>query len=482
MRKLGELRIQCVRILPLDWACRDKPLLIFMRYMLLGLCGVLVGCAPALPNDAGVTPATAIPTADDVALCAVGTDAETFVEARVDALQTVYERGGTCSQGDVAQLLYDTYIVAGDFMRDAGSRETAEALYEEALAILPEGVVAQERIADLGPERTLESDTCEVAGDELPDYIPTERRFAVLDDVGFLVNNVPLEIEGVNYYPSQSPFERFLVETELAAVEDELLLVAEAGLNTVRLFLHPDVLFVCDTTPITERFLMLDAIFGVAAENDLRVIMVLNAGITPDRLFAASDVDDAQMAFIVGRYAEEPTILAWDLYENANLGAGRNVALAWLAETALAVRALDDRHPITVSWGALAEATAPLVDFVSFQHAGTESDLRQHIANLQAITERPLFLSEVGYSTFEFGEIEQRDRLFRVFDIADNTGLVGWTVSWAFDFPRTVTCTPPDCPGEAQALNQYGLWNTGYFPKLALDAIYAQTGVVVESD
>ena len=147
----------------------------------------------------------------------------------------------------------------------------------------------------------------------------------------------------------------------------------------------------------------------------------------------------------------------------------------WLADIVLAIRETHTQHAITASWGTAAGTTAPLVDFVSFQHTGTTDTLRQTIANLQASTARPLLLSSIGYSTFDVGEIAQRDTLFSAFDVAENTELMGWTISWAFDFPRTATCLPPDCPGEAQAINQFGLWNTTYFPKLGLEAVTAQT-------
>ncbi|MEO1645915.1 MAG: hypothetical protein AAFR67_12060, partial [Chloroflexota bacterium] len=244
-------------------------------------CVVLWGCATPLPNDAGVIPATAIPTDDDTALCERGANATVFVEARVVALETVYQRRGTCEGEDTAQLLYDTYIIAGDFMRDAGSREVAIAYYEDAIMLLPEGVIAQARLANLSPEttETPSNSTCDTDTVRLPDYMPTEGNFATLDDFGFLLNSNPYPVHGVNYYPSQSPFEKFLVETDLDAVATEFDLIAEAGLNTVRLFLHSDVLFVCDALPNPSAFAILEEIIRLADAVDLRLIMVLNVGV-----------------------------------------------------------------------------------------------------------------------------------------------------------------------------------------------------------
>ncbi|MCA9913619.1 MAG: hypothetical protein KC496_09735, partial [Anaerolineae bacterium] len=82
-----------------------------------------------------------------------------------------------------------------------------------------------------------------------------------------------------------------------------------------------------------------------------------------------------------------------------------------------------------------------------------------------------------GYSTYSLDETSQRNLLYQTFEEVRHNDLMGWMVYMAFDYPRTVTCTPPDCPGEAQPINHYGLWNTSYFPKLAVDAVERVTGV-----
>ena len=189
-----------------------------------------------------------------------------------------------------------------------------------------------------------------------------------------------------------------------------------------------------------------------------------------------------QTRFIVERYKDEPTILAWDVRDRGDVDfregfVRQDVATTWLADTIIMIRGIDNQHPITAGYWQESIVTAPLVDFVSFQFYGDYADLRQEIANLRASANRPILLASIGYSTFEVSDVNQRNFLFQAFEEVEQNQLMGWMVNHAFDYPRTVTCIPPDCPGDGAAINQFGLWNTGYFPKLAIEAVRLATGV-----
>jgi hypothetical protein len=86
-----------------------------------------------------------------------------------------------------------------------------------------------------------------------------------------------------------------------------------------------------------------------------------------------------------------------------------------------------------------------------------------------------MLLSAVGYSTYEMDELDQRNALQQALEAAENNGLAGWVVSSAFDYPLTATCIEPDCPSADSADHHFGLWNTSYFPKLAVDVIELMT-------
>ncbi|MDQ7035451.1 MAG: cellulase family glycosylhydrolase [Anaerolineae bacterium] len=261
----------------------------------------------------------------------------------------------------------------------------------------------------------------------------------------------------------------------------------ESGINTLRIFLYNTDLFICPDTnaiPITENVARLDGVIRLAAEHNLRLIVVLNND--PDLLYHPlySNPDSVQMQtrFIIERYHNEATILAWDIRDRGDVdyrddNFTREQVLTWVAETAIFIREIDPNHLVTAGWWNNALDTAPLVDFVSFQFYGEYADFRQEIANLRASAGKPILLSAIGYSTFALDEIAQRNLLFQAFEEVAQNDLLGWIVYMAFDYPRTLTCIEPDCPGSGQAIDHYGIWNTSYFRKFAVDAVEIMTGV-----
>lgn len=459
--------------------CKTTLLHIYILLLLF-----ITACTPDLPNASDITPVTAIPTVADGALCAIGQDNSLEWDVRLDALIQVHDRFGDCST-DIDLLLYNSYSELGQLMEGGGDSQAAITSYENALFYYPEGFQAQNRLNELqGIEVTEELTVCEdetTAGD-LQDYQSTDSDFAELSDSGFQINGTDYPIYGVNYYPKDTPFGLFLTETNPDDIEVEFELIQAAGLNTLRLFLRPQDLFLCDAAvPHIEHFERLDSIIHLAETYDFRLIMVLNQDVIPSVLYFEEFIS-AQMQFIVERYRDEGTILAWDVRDRGDVDfreglIRQDYALRWLADTVVMIRQSDNQHPVTAGYWQDSLVTAPLVDFVSFQFYGEYANFRQEIANLRASANRPILLTAIGYSTFSVSDVTQRNLLFQAFEEVEQNGLMGWMTNHAFDYPRTVTCIAPDCPGSGSELNQYGLWNTGYFPKLAVEAVRIATGV-----
>lgn len=454
------------------------------RVICIAVIFSLIACTPELQNPSHINPATAIPTVDHMTLCAIGQDNTVDLDIRLDALTTLHNRFTDCDT-DIDLLLYITHVEFGDFMERAGDSTAAISAYNDALFYYPEGTQAQNRLNLLNTIEVTESVmSCgdDTSFDELQSYTPTENTFVQLNNNGFHINNEAFPIYGTNYYPMNTPFERFLTETHLDDIEFEFDLIRESGINTLRLFLRSEDLFECNApVPVVENFERLDGIIQLAHNAHLRLIMVLNQDVEPHELYFEDFIRD-QMRFIIERYHEEPTIIAWDVRDKGDVHyrtglVRQDIALRWLADTVVMIRQIDNQHWVTAGWHHDSIITAPLVDFVSFQFSGDYADLRQEIANLRAGTNRPILLASIGYSTFNLSDITQRNLLFQALEEVENNNLMGWMVNHTFDYPRSVTCTPPDCPGAGSELNQYGLWNTGYFPKLAVDAIRIMTGI-----
>lgn len=316
-------------------------------------------------------------------------------------------------------------------------------------------------------------------------YAASKGNFVHVQNRQLVLNGQPFPIYGIDYYPRDTPWRRFLSETNAENLPQEFDLFQEVGVNTLRLTLRHDLLFQCEGNsfiPIADNIVRLDSIIQTAAQYHFHLILVLNDApdLTKYPLYADSRYSLVQMAYLVTRYAREPAIIAWDLrdsgdadYQNGQFG--RQVVLNWLSDTAIKLREIDKNHLITATWRDDVTAPIGVVDFVSLKAKADLNDLRQKIALLRDATDTPIVLTSVGYSTFGSSEEGQRDSLQAALDAAHNNHLAGWFVWTAFDFPLTVTCYTPGCTNADSADHHYGLWRDDYSPKLAVGVIRIAT-------
>ncbi|MFN8527413.1 MAG: cellulase family glycosylhydrolase [Anaerolineae bacterium] len=291
----------------------------------------------------------------------------------------------------------------------------------------------------------------------------------------------PYVAHGVNYYPSRYPWRRFLTETDLPSVEHEFELLAGAGFNTLRLFLWNQALFQCPGTgaiPQPAAFSRLDAIIRLAAQYHFRLIMTLNDlpdlfGESGEPFYTNPPLVQLQTDYIVRRYAREPAILMWDVRNEGDIDytrqfTTREAVYAWLAQATVQVRSIDANHLITAGWMTDSEQTVPYVDVVSLHHWSPVSQLYGRVDSIRAVTDKPILLEEVGYSTQNYDPLDQAYLLQGVIDAAPEMGLAGWLIWTAFDFPIDRSCYPSPCLSPDNREHYFGLWTLDYTPKPAV--------------
>lgn len=312
-------------------------------------------------------------------------------------------------------------------------------------------------------------------------YVTVQNGELMLDDKPFLVR-------GVNYYPRLTPWHRFLTETDHTEMASELDLIHQAGFNTIRIFLWYDALFTCqpeEAVPVAGTFAVVDAVFALARERNLKVIVTLND--LPDLTYRPLYMDweryDAQTAFIVQRYKEDPTLLAWDLRNEGDLDHGarspsearftQEQVLGWLAHVSRQVKEIDRQHLLTAGWWGDPIPTGPYVDILSFHHWYDAQALQLRIADYQAQTVQPLLLEEVGYHSWAQADIDARDEktqaelLRNVTHVAETQGLSGWMIWTAFDF------APP--AGQLSTHEHFfGVWRFDLSAKPVLSMLLSQ--------
>ncbi len=399
-------------------------------------------------------------------------------------LEAVQRVGGGCGGQAASLQLYPAWYNYGAALEAGGDLPGAIDAYRHALIAKPDGReagVALRKHDALTPEpfAACPPEQIATASAVLPAYQPSmSGGFVVANGVTFTLDGAPFTVHGVNYYPPEAPWHRFLTDTTPAILRRDLDLIAGAGFNTIRVFVAYDALFMCPGSgaiPKADSFARLDSVIQLAAERHLHVLVTLNdlPDLTFHPLYTEPAIPASQTAFIVARYRDEPAIVGWDVRNEGDVDYIRGYASAaavstWLQATTAAVRAIDPHHLITAGWNEGSAATVSAVDFVSFHHWRTADDLHARIGGLRNNTGAPIVLEEVGYSTLVAGEAIQTEDLRVVLDTADADGLAGWIVWMAFDTTPGAACVPPDCPGHDNPEFHFGLWRVDGTPKAAL--------------
>ena len=425
------------------------------------------------------TPLTTIPTniAADRVLTCTDLDAPWAANDWPKVLNILYrlqEAHQKCDSESMEAKEYAAHFNYAMALEADNQRTDAIQQYLAALALNSRGHEALAALARLKALPTLPAPPCHPGN--VPSYTAAPGDFVTVSGRDFMLKGKPLYVRGFNYYPRHAPWEAFLVNADMIEVAQELDLIVEAGFNTLRIALWYDPLFTCtpeDAVPNAEGFAKLDGIIGLARERGLKLIVTLND--LPDLYYRPLYTDyaryDAQTAFIVSRYRDEPTILAWDLRNEPDLDYGADGRAAvtssetitkWLTHLAEVVRKNDSHHPITIGWWGDASVSSELVDFLSFHHWTDASALARRIETFRAASDKPILLEEVGYPAWDHdSEARQAKSLQEVLDAAQRGGTAGWLIWTAFDF------VPP--PG--QTSNQeydFGVWRTDLTAKPAL--------------
>lgn len=409
--------------------------------------------------------------------------------AALDTLTQLIAADQSCGDEPLLSKKYAAHYIYGAALEEQGQVETAVIQYRAALAIDPQRKEALDALFRLKalPKPTPPAclSTAAPRPDPAPAATPDPTQFVTVQGDKLQLDGQPFEIKGVNYYPRRAPWQRFLTEANPADMAGELDLIQKAGFNTLRVFLWNEPLFTCqpeDAIPNEAAFALIDQLFALAAERDLKIILTLND--LPDLTFRPLYTDfahyDNQTIYIVRRYRNQPSLLAWDLRNEGDINYGAQSAedarfsqkevIDWLAHLSPLVRENDPHHLITAGWWGDPLPTEPYVDFLSFHHWTDAKELAPRLKTYQQQSDKPLVLQEFGYPSGadaaeqSRAEKEQADSLAAAIKTVEEAGLAGWVIWTAFDF----------VPAAGQPPNEehsFGLWRTDLTPKPALEAL-----------
>ncbi|MBE7554886.1 MAG: cellulase family glycosylhydrolase [Anaerolineales bacterium] len=409
--------------------------------------------------------------------------------AVLDALTQLIAADQSCGEEPLLSKKYAAHYIYGVGLEEKGEVDTAIVQFRAALAIDPQRKEALDALFRLKALPKPTPPACLVTSAPRPDPAPAEAPdpslFVTVKGDQLQLDGQPFQVKGVNYYPRRAPWQRFISEANPTDMAEELDLIKQAGFNTLRVFLWNEPLFTCqpeDAIPNETAFATLDNLFGLAGERSLKLIVTLND--LPDLTFRPLYTDyahyDNQTIYIVRRYRNEPSLLAWDLRNEGDINHGAQSAedarftqqevMDWLAHISPIVRENDPHHLITAGWWGDPLPTEPYVDFLSFHHWTEANELQKRINQYRQASAKPLLLEEVGYHSWtddpaaSRAEQEQADTLEHVIRVAEAQKLSGWVIWTAFDF----------VPAAGQPPNEehfFGLWRTDLTPKPALEAL-----------
>ena len=265
-----------------------------------------------------------------------------------------------------------------------------------------------------------------------------------------MLDDGPFEIHGVNYYPSDTPWDLFWSSYEPETIDRDLAIVRGLGLNSVRIFIP---FWQFGGPNVDEAYLdKLDDFLARASANEIKVVVTLFDFRVDYRLLSWSS-GDRHLEALIPRYRNNSAILAWDLKNepDRDYGAGKDLVDAWLVHVGRVVRELDPNHLLTIGWSS-PEAAVSLtdsVDLVSFHYYALAEDLADSFDLIRlAAPSKPILLGEFGLPTwnspfFPNGHTEREQATYFA-DVltamrgTDSSGYLAWTLFDFSDVPASV--------------------------------------------
>jgi endo-1,4-beta-mannosidase len=290
----------------------------------------------------------------------------------------------------------------------------------------------------------------------------------------------PYTITGINYYPQDTPWDKFWVNYNGKTSDKDFTLLNTLHINAVRIFLpfyefgganvghnpppQPGSPFQMVSQPLEK----LTDLLARAKTHHLHLIVTLFDFHTDYSLQHWAQAEP-YLKTILTRFRDDPTILAWDLKNEPNLdypASGKGLVDSWLAHIAHLAHLSDPHHLLTIGWSnsVAAQTRIPGIDFVSFHYYLPVTELPQAYAALDAaIPDLPILLTEFGLSTagthnastaqLEDAQKQYYAAIFQFWQTTQSPGTFCWTL---YDF----TYIPPlfgNDPQQIEAQKHFGL-------------------------
>lgn len=285
-------------------------------------------------------------------------------------------------------------------------------------------------------------------------------------------------LNGVNYYPAQTPWSRFWPEFDASVIAADLDLVTRLNGNSLRIFLP-----VADFTPDAAgaaNLLKLKTFLDMAGSRNLSVIPTLfdlKHGFRPAHW--AEDV--AYLRRVLPVLAASPAVVLVDLKNEPDLDRathGADLIEAWLTTIILMSREIAPDLPLTIGW-AKAEAAldhAADLDAISYHDYADAEGTADRLAQVRAgAGGKPVLVTEIGVSSYALllsfpgSPARQAQELAeRITALAAADGVFIWTLH---DFAAPEARAVGASPWVRNLQSRFGLFDATGVGKPAAEAV-----------
>ncbi|WP_040247275.1 glycoside hydrolase family 2 TIM barrel-domain containing protein [Psychroserpens mesophilus] len=270
------------------------------------------------------------------------------------------------------------------------------------------------------------------------------------ENVALALNTKHLDIQGINYYPQDSPWDMFGDSFSEAIISKDFNIIKNAGLNMVRIFVQYEDFGKANVNP--KKLEKLKRTLDLAEASGLKVMITL-FDFYGDYSVMDWTLNMRHAETIVSTLKHHSALLAWDIKNEPNLdfeSRGQHNVTSWLENMINHVKSIDNIHPVTIGWSNTESATIlkDKVDFISFHYYEDVNQLETSIHALKReIPNKPIVMGEFGISSYSgfwkpFGssEEDQANYYKKAQEIIAKTNMqyMSWTLYDFTEIPKEV--------------------------------------------
>ncbi|WP_299682876.1 cellulase family glycosylhydrolase [uncultured Tenacibaculum sp.] len=226
-------------------------------------------------------------------------------------------------------------------------------------------------------------------------------QFATTKNDSIFLNNIPFKIQGINYYPQETPWDMFGKKFNTEIIDKDFKFISDLKLNTIRIFVQYEDFGKANVKP--EKLKKLEETINLAEKHNLKVIVTL-FDFYGDYAVQDWTLTHRHAENIVTYFKDNTTIIAWDIKNEPDLdfkNRGEQNVLKWLEYMTKEIKKHDPNHLITIGWSNFkaAKNLTNTVDLVSFHHFN--DNFENDFSSLKETTKKPILVEEFGVPSYK---------------------------------------------------------------------------------